>query len=407
MSADPPYFGIVKYLFFIIAFTISFIMMFNEKIEALGVSAYTIILFIFVVSTLVDIVKNYHPAKNLFLSSIGLSGSSVMTLAAAIIFSVAIAKLNTTFLNKGEEMKLSDTNRREVKHIENTFILSTVILVFLSVQTYFYEDGYFLKIINLLKQYVFSRKGFMGAALAIGILISVVLMYNISQTDGAHKGTSEYDFKHSAQELGLLTGGVFGYVVVYLLFIAGSLIAPTIFYMPQINIYLNGLFTLLLSGIAIYFLMESILPNMNSLWVYGLIALVAIIGLVDIFVGSSLLRLSGFLNVGGLFGNLGNYDLYSLINKIMLLGLFLFIFSKMFKNYRNLPANTPYKLPYNLFVVFTFLFFGVNLFSADRLGFILQDMAYIGIPIMAVLVGVYLLFLSNKIAPLWRNQVAE
>ena len=136
--AEPTFFSVVKYIFFIAAFTIAFIMIKNENIESLGVSAYTVILLIFVVSTLVDVFQNYHPTKNIFLSTVSLTGSSMLTMAAAIIFAIAIAKLNSTFLENGKPMKLSDTNRENVTYTENTFLVSTILLLFISFQSYFY-----------------------------------------------------------------------------------------------------------------------------------------------------------------------------------------------------------------------------------------------------------------------------
>jgi hypothetical protein len=404
---EPTLFAIVKYVFFIVSFIIAFIMIKNENLESLGVSVYTVILLFFVISTLVDIFRNYHPAKNLLLPTVSLSGSSILTLAASIIFVIAITKLNSTFLENGQAMKLSATNRTNVTHTEDMFLLSTILIFFISMQTYFHETSVFTNIIHFLKMHVL-KKGTIGFALiCIGIIVSVSLLYKTTLTDSSPKDTNEYKFKRSIEELSLFMLCLFGFMTIYLSFIGLSLIAPTIFYMPDINIYLNGLFTLLLSGLSMYYVFSYFLPGTSKPWGKELISSIVIFGIVALFIGGSLLKLSGMFNIGGLLANLGNYDLYSLINKILILSLFLFVFSKSFVYYKELGSDTPYNIAYISFVVLIFIFFGVSNSNPDMIGSILNMIVYTGIPILSLLIGVYLLYLSNKAAPLWRNQLTK
>lgn len=404
---EPTYFAIVKYVFFIISFIIAFIMMKNENVEPLGVTSYTVILLFFVVSTLVDVFRNYQPSNNLFLPTMALSGSSIITLAASIIFVIAITKLNSTFLENGQAMKLSATNRTNVTHTENMFILSTLLIFFISVQTYFQESSIFTYIIDFLKLHVL-KKGTIGFAfICIAVIVSVSILYKITLTDSSPKDTDEYKFKRSIEELSLFMLCLFGFMTVYLSFIGLSLIAPTIFYMPQINIFLNGFFTFLLIGLSMYYLLTYFLPNLETDTGKLSISAIVFFGIIALFIGGSLIKLSGIINISGLLGNLGNYDLYSFINKILVILLFLFVFLKSFVYYKKLNTDTPYNIAYICFVVFIFLFFTVSNLPPNMIGNILNMVVYKGIPILSLILGVYLLHLSNKAAPLWRNKVTK
>lgn len=414
--ANPIYFLIVKYLFFIVAFGIAFAMIFSQSLESLGVNAFTYLFVIFGITVLTDMIANFSSGVFSFASSIFIIAACLITLAAAIIFTTTITKINATFLENGKPLEFSKSVRYDITKIETLFAVMVIIIIFgvmtLSKSSLFETVYQFFseQIIhitnpnelgnNLIKTP--SRGAILIALVCFGLLMR---LYRKTITDTESKpNTAEHDFKESIRSTGQLSIAMIVYGVIYFIFAVLSIIFSTTMYMPNVSMYLNGILAFVLSGLFIYLMTKYLASGSMAIAAY---IFIAIIGALNLWILISFLGKLGVPKLSGFIGMLGNDDTYRLINQTLVILIFVFITAISLYYYTLLKDVTEYTNLYVAFISFAAFFIFINLFSTKAVYNILNLFIFRAIPVLAVAVSIYLLVLTNYSAPLWRNKLTQ
>lgn len=152
---EESYFTYAKNLTFFICFIISFVLMEGPKsMETIGIILFLAVHFIFSLSFGKDIMgffmaENQSIEYRLRLWSVFIS--VVLSVAAAVMFALTIAKLQSTFAASGSPIHLNESNREKLDKMETIFITVVVFLGTMGLNVYFTPESLFKFMFEVLR----------------------------------------------------------------------------------------------------------------------------------------------------------------------------------------------------------------------------------------------------------------
>ncbi len=164
MDQSSPYFTYAKNVTFVICFIISFALMEGPKsMETIGIILFLLVHFIFSLSYGKDVMGFFMAERKSLgytLRLVSIFVSLVLSVAAAVMFALTIAKLQSTFSAAGQPITLNGENREKLDKLETIFITVVVFLGTMGLNVYFNNASLFkfmfdsLRTINNVGQYL-------------------------------------------------------------------------------------------------------------------------------------------------------------------------------------------------------------------------------------------------------------
>ena len=152
---EDSYFTYAKNLTFFICFIISFALMEGTKsMETIGIILFLAVHFIFSLSFGKDIMGFFMAENQSFEYQIRLWSvfiSIVLSVAAAVMFALTIAKLQSTFAAAGSPINLNASNRDKLNTMKIMFITVVVFLGAMGLNVYYTPDSLFKTLFELLR----------------------------------------------------------------------------------------------------------------------------------------------------------------------------------------------------------------------------------------------------------------
>lgn len=152
---EDSYFTYAKNLTFFICFIISFVLMEGPKsMETIGIILFLAVHFIFSLSFGKDIMGFFMAENQSFEYTIRLWSvfiSVVLSIVAAVMFALTIAKLQSTFAASGSPIHLNASNRDKLDKMETIFITVVVFLGAMGLNVYFTPDSLFKAMFEVLR----------------------------------------------------------------------------------------------------------------------------------------------------------------------------------------------------------------------------------------------------------------